>query len=293
MGLGCSAVVALIAPSLVILAAGRARRYGGVKQLAPIGMHGEGVIDLLGSDAFAAGFEDIVFVVNPDTGSQIHDHVATNWPQSHKVTFCVQRQLRGTVDAVLAAEDVLDLSRPFAVSNADDLYGRDAFMRLGRHLTNSSNNCLVGFNLDRALVGELPVSRGTCKTVNGHLVEIVERRNVQASLDGFSVDDGLEPRVLPGSTTVSMNLWGFQPDIFALMHESVAVHDFTASPEIQLSTFVGSILHRTPHRFDVLETTSRCIGVTHASDLPLAQILVREEIEAGLRPEYAFHSTDR
>jgi UTP-glucose-1-phosphate uridylyltransferase len=275
-------------PSLVILAAGRARRYGGVKQLAPVGMHGEGVIDLIASDAYNAGFDDIVIVINPDTGPEIEEHVMTYWPKGRKVTFTHQTQLRGTVDAVLAAETSLDLTRPFGVSNADDLYGRESFHALGQHLATSENNCLVGFELERALVGELPVSRGTCVVVNGHLTEIVERRNVSATLYGYAADDGLEPLVLHPQTTVSMNLWGFQPTIFPLMREAVERHDFTQEKEIQLSTFVGQILHHTPLRFDVMKTKSRCIGVTHADDLPLAQILVREEIEAGERPEFAF-----
>jgi hypothetical protein len=189
---------------------------------------------------------------------------------------------------VLAAQGSLDMTRPFGVSNADDLYGRESFLHLGRHLASSPNNCVVGFELERALVGELPVSRGTCVVVNNHLTEIVERRNVSATLDGYFADDGLSPTILHPQTTVSMNLWGFQPSIMALMHEAVSQHDFSVEKEIQLSTFVGQILHRTPLRFDVLPTESRCIGVTHADDLPLAQILVREEIEAGLRPEFAF-----
>ena len=275
-------------PSLVILAAGRARRYGGVKQLAPVGLHGEGVIDLIASDAYAAGFDDIVIVINPETGPEIQEHVATHWPQGRRVSFVHQLNLRGTVDAVLSAESVLDVTRPFGVSNADDLYGRESFLHLGQHLSTSANNCLVGFELERALVGELPVSRGTCMVVNGHLTEIVERRNVSATLEGYNADDGLEPAVLHPHTTVSMNLWGFQPSILPLMRQAIVEHDFAAEKEIQLSTFVGQILHRTPLRFDVMKTKSRCIGVTHADDLPLAQILVREEIEAGDRPEFAF-----
>lgn len=275
-------------PSLVILAAGRARRYGGVKQLAPVGLHGEGVIDLLASDAYAAGFDDIVIIINPDTGPEIQSHVAEHWPRGRKVSFAFQHQLRGTVDAVLAAEGSLDLTKPFGVSNADDLYGRESFMLLGRHLGAKLTNCLVGFQLERALVGELPVSRGTCVVVNGHLTEIVERRNVSATLDGYVADDGLSPATLHPQTTVSMNLWGFQPSILPLMRRAVDQHDFSLDKEIQLSTFVGQVLHHTPMRVDVLMTGSRCIGVTHADDLPLAQILVREEIEAGERPEFAF-----
>lgn len=276
------------APSLVILAAGRARRYGGVKQLAPVGPHGEGVIDLLASDAYASGFEDIVIVVNPDSGPEIAEHVAGHWPKGRRVSFTTQNELRGTVDAVLAAEANLDLSKPFGVSNADDLYGRESFRLLGRYLASSEGQCLVGFELEKALVGELPVSRGTCVVVNGHLTEIVERKNVRATLEGFVADDGLEPKTLHPHTTVSMNLWGFQPTVFPLMHEAVEGHDFAASPEVQLSTFVGQILHHAPLQFEVLLTKSRCIGVTHPDDLPIAQTLVREEIESGERPEFAF-----
>jgi hypothetical protein len=288
VGLGGRAVVALSGPSLVILAAGRARRYGGVKQLAPIGKHGEGVIDLLASDAWASGFDDIVIVVNPETGPQIQQHVAARWPKDHKVSFAVQTHLRGTVEATLAAEANLDLSRPFGISNADDLYGRAAFILLGDRLASSPNNCLVGFELDRALVGDLPVSRGTCMVEDGRLTEIVERRNVHATLEGYDADDGLEPVSLSPLTTVSMNLWGFQPSIIPLMRKSLAHHDFEADNELQLSTFVGDVLATTDHVFEVLPTRSRCIGITHAKDLPVAQLLVRLEIESGHRPEYAF-----
>lgn len=276
------------APSLVILAAGRARRYGGLKQLAPVGVHGEGVIDLLASDAYAAGFADIVVVVNPDTGPAIREHVAQHWPRDRRVAFEVQQSLRGTVDAVLAAAPSLDPARPFAVSNADDLYGRDAFAQLGRHLSTSPNHCLVGYRLERAVTGELPVSRGACNVVNGHLTDIFERRNVTATLDGYVADDGQSPRELHPLTIVSMNLWGFQPSIIAAMRAAVADHDFSVEPEVMLPVFVGSVLHRTPMRFDVLTTTSRCIGVTHAEDLPLAQSMVRQEVEAGERPAAAF-----
>lgn len=275
-------------PTLIILAAGRARRYGGLKQLAPIGKHGEGVIDLLAADAFTAGFDDIVIVVNPDTGPQIREHVATFWPSEHRVSFAVQRELHGTVDAVLAARPHVDPTKPFGVSNADDLYGRDAFNKLGAHLMTSPNCCLVGFRLDHALVGDLPVSRGTCTVVNGHLTEIVERRNVHATLQGFATEDGLEPTLLHPKTIVSMNLWGFHPSIWPLLERAMQEHDFDQSTEVLLPVFVGDVLHHTPMRFDVLETDSRCIGVTHAEDLPIAQLLVREEIEAGKRPEFAF-----
>ncbi|MFI5035651.1 MAG: NTP transferase domain-containing protein [Acidimicrobiales bacterium] len=275
-------------PTLIILAAGRARRYGGLKQLAPIGKHGEGVIDLLASDAIAAGFDEIVVVINSDTGPTIKEHVERHWPKDHKTSFAIQHRLRGTVDAVLAAEEFVGPATPFGVSNADDIYGADALRQLGDHLSSSPHHCMVGFELENSLVGDLPVSRGTCRVADGRLLEIVERRNVHFTPDGLAADDGLEPYFLEPESIVSMNLWGFQPEIWPLLHRAMAEHDFIQSAEVLLPIFVGNLLKRTDLRFDVMPTTSRCIGVTHVEDLPLAQFLVRFEIKNGERPEYAF-----
>jgi ADP-glucose pyrophosphorylase len=275
-------------PTLVILAAGRARRYGGLKQLAPIGRHGEGVIDLIASDAITAGFDDIVIVLNHDTGPTIQEHVAKHWPKDHRVSFAFQEKLRGTVDAVLAAEEFVDHSRPFGVSNADDLYGLDALMKLGGHLSTSADCCMVAFQLENSLIGDLPVSRGTCQVSDGRLTHVEERRNVHFTPDGLEADDGLTPRFLAPDALVSMNLWGFQPNIWPLLHREVEEHNFDESAEVLLPTFVARVMASEGLEFTALETSSRCIGVTHAEDLPLAQFLVREEIKSGLRPEFAF-----
>ena len=275
-------------PSLVILAAGRARRYGGLKQLAPIGVHGEALIDLIASDAFAAGFERIVIVVNPDTGPQIEEHVRRFWPLDRMITFAVQEKALGTVPALLAAEKFLDPATPFGISNADDLYGRDALAQLGAHLAIKSTCCLIGFQLDRALVGDLPVSRGVCHVVNGHLTDIWERHQVHSSEDGYVADDGESPVFLAPETTVSMNLWGFQPAMWPLLHQEMQAHDFELEPESQLPVMVGKILHNVPLRFDVIATESRCVGVTHADDLALVQADVRLQVSLGERPEHAF-----
>ena len=288
MGVGRREVVEVSGPTLVVLAAGRARRYGGLKQLAPIGVHGEGVIDLIASDAFAAGFDHIVMVVNADTGPEIEGHVRNFWPKNRQVSFALQDEPLGTVHAVLAAETYVDVDAPFGISNADDLYGRDAFARLGAHLVAKSTNCLIGFQLDRALVGDLPVSRGVCNVVNGHLTDIWERRKVHNSVDGFLSDDGVSPVFLDPESIVSMNLWGFQPAMWPLLHRAFEEHDFREESEVLLPVFVGKILHHVPLRFDVLITTSRCVGVTHRDDLALVQADVRSQVSAGERPEFAF-----
>ena len=278
----------MTSPSLVILAAGRARRYGGLKQLAPIGIHGEGVIDLVASDAVAAGFQHIVVVVNHDSGALIQQHVEEFWPSNVAVSFAYQEVPLGTVDAVLAAEPFLDITRAFAVANADDLYGLDALSKLSSHLLAKQTCCLVGYQLDRALVGDLPVTRGVCNVVNGHLTDIWERRQVHTTVNGFISEDGESPAFLASDSIVSMNLWGFQPSLWPIMRAEMASHDFDAEPEVQLPVMVGRILHHVPLRFDVLPTVSRCVGVTHAHDLELVQADVRLQVSLGERPEFAF-----
>ena len=275
-------------PTLVILAAGRARRYGGLKQLAPIGRHGEGVIDLTAADAMRAGFSHIVMVVNRDTGPTIKEHIARDWPPQLRVSYVYQEELRGTVDAVLAARGVVDPTRPFAVANADDLYGPDAFNQLVAHLATSPHSCLVAYELENSLIGDLPVSRGVCDVEGGTLVTITERRNVTFTPNGFAADDGLRPTILNDDLLVSMNLWGFQPEVWPLLQRALEEHDFALSDEVLLPTFVAEAMRRDGLTFDVLTTSARCIGVTHGNDLPLAQFLVRQEIKNGQRPQRAF-----
>src|ERR1700722_9980974 len=122
------------APALVILAAGRARRYGGCKPLAPVGTHGEAVIDLVASDAVAAGFGTIVLVLGPSTGPAIRYHVEHVWPAAVDVRFAVQPRPLGTVNAVLSASDHVG-DTPYGVGNADDIYGEAACALLASHLS--------------------------------------------------------------------------------------------------------------------------------------------------------------
>ncbi len=276
-------------PTLVILAAGRARRYGGVKQLAPIGVHGEAVIDLIASDAYAAGFGHIVVIINPDTGPLIQEHIAAHWPSDKRVSFAVQERPLGTVHAVVSAIDAVERDQPFAVANADDLYGRDAMLALGNHLRSAGTNCLVGFRLDRALVGDQPVTRGVCKVRDGRLVAIAERRKVQLTANGFISDDGLQPRSLEPDTRVSMNLWGFAPTMWqSLLDAMAAATDASEDAEVLLPEIVGHELRDNGAVFVVLEANSRCIGVTHADDLPIVQADVADQVSRGDRPSRAF-----
>ncbi len=288
MGLVCRKVARVSSPSLVILAAGRARRYGGIKPLAPIGPNGEGIIDLIAGDAYSAGFENIVVVVNPDTGPVIRDHIETHWPRDRHVSFAIQEVPSGTVNAVLAAEAHVDVSQPFGVANADDLYGRQAMFDLGEHLIGGEHSCLVGFRLQNALVGPDPVTRGVCVVEGTRLSEIHERRGVTLIEGEFHANDGHEPSLLSPSTVVSMNLWGFNHVTWELLDEARRTTEHSIDAELLLPEIVGHYVANGKLDVDVIISESRCVGVTHPGDLDVVQRDIREQIARGERPAHIF-----
>ncbi len=272
---------------LVILAAGRAKRYGGaLKPLAPVGPQDETIIDLLASDAVAAGFSTLVVVVNPDSGPAIEERVRRAWPAELDVRFATQTRARGTVDAVLSAYDELDGTHAFGVSNGDDLYGPQAMRMLASHLGGApGDNALVAFRLDHAVVGTSPVTRGLCRSSReGRLLQIDERRGVTRRPDRrFDTGDGQAPAVLDPSALVSMNLWGFAS---ALRDDFEAAMTGADEREVLLPELVGELIARgegSP-RFAVLPTESRCVGVTHPDDLALVRADVAAQIARGERP---------
>jgi hypothetical protein len=291
-----------VAPVLVVLAAGAARRYGGCKPLAPVGPSGEAVIDLVAGDAVAAGFGAIVLVIHPETGPAIRYHVERCWPSSVNVSFAEQRVPLGTTHATLAARSLVGTEHPFAVANADDVYGFEAFELLSHQLTTTSHeHALVGFELANTIVTDDPVTRGICEVnAGGHLVAMTERRQV-ARLSGghdFSSLDGLQPDKLAGDATVSVNLWGFRPEIWdvfdAAMDESgineEAILDQIArgvevpKAEVLLPEVVGSaIAAGTGLPVRVLGTDTKCVGVTHADDLPVVQGELTRQLAWGIR----------
>jgi MobA-like NTP transferase domain len=272
-------------PALVILAAGRAKRYGGCKPLAPVGPHGEAVIDLVASDALAAGFGTIVLVLGPSTGPAIHYHVERTWPAAVDVRFATQETPRGTVDAVLSASEHVG-DAPYGVGNADDVYGQAACAQLVEHLRTSGDaNALVGYRLADAVIGFSPVTRGICRVdADGFLVGVDERRQVSATPDGgFVSADGHEPVTLAPDSRVSMNLWGFTPAFHTMLRAAMdAATDASEEAEVLLPVVVAQSLSSS--RFAVLPTSGRCVGVTHPDDLPLVQAELNRQVAGGERP---------
>jgi hypothetical protein len=272
-------------PPLVILAAGRAKRYGGCKPLAPVGAHGEAVIDLVAHDARAAGFGSIVIVIGPATGPAIRYHVAHTWPGDVDVRFAVQPAPLGTVHAVLSADEHV-AGAPYGVANADDIYGVAGCRLLAAHLgAQSDANALVGYRLADAVIGRSPVTRGICRVGEaGTLLGVDERRQVAPTGDGgFTADDGREPETLSPDTRVSMNLWGFTPDFHETLRAAMeAAVGASEEREVLLPEVVAASLGSTTFR--VLEADGKCVGVTHPDDLPLVQAELNRQVATGERP---------
>ena len=292
----------VVAPPLVVLAAGLARRFGGCKPLAPIGPRGEAVLDLLVSDAVRAGFGRIVLVLHPETGPAIRYHVEQCWPSTVDVSYTTQRLPLGTVHAVLAAEEALDGAPSFGVSNADDVYGEVAMGLLAAQLaTSAPEHVLVGYALRSTVATDDPVTRGICRVGDdGLLVSLDERRQVHTDPAGdFVSDDGLEPRELDGDLPASVNLWGFRSDIWKVLHTAmddsrldeeallaqVAAGGEVPKAEVLLPEVISTMVAEgdgLPVR--VVATDAKLIGVTHAADVPIVSAELSRQVAWGVRP---------
>ena len=296
-------------PTLVVLAAGMARRYGGCKPLAPVGPMGQAVIDLTAGDALGNGFGDVVLVVGPSTGPAIEYHVRRCWPDQVQVSFAQQTVPLGTAHAVLCARSHVPDDHSFAVVNADDLYGPRSFETLAAHLSTNTDHALVAFHLEDTIATGGAVTRGTVEVGpdGHHLSGIAERRFVSRHVDGsFASEDGIEPRNLDPATPVSVNLWGFHPSMWqALEHAVCSVHPHIGSDgtvkisddtdiaheEVLLPEVVAAMVapgatgSGDSTKVAVLQGSGRCLGVTHAEDLPIVRAQVEALVGRGERPE--------
>jgi len=292
-------------PPLVVLAAGMARRYGGCKPLAPIGPGGEAVIDLLVSDAVSAGFGQIVLVLHPETGPAIRYHVERCWPGSVEVAFAEQRLPLGTVHAVLSARGRIDSEGPFAVANADDVYSVAAMSLLAGHLgSGRAEQALIGYRLRATVATDDPVTRGICEVDDrGYLVGLTERRQIYRHRNGetFSSEDGAEPAKLDGELPTSVNLWGFQPDIWGVLESAMGgpgldegavpapvgsggeVPGGAPMAEVLLPEVVATAV-RDGLAVRVITTDAKMVGVTHAADLPVVSAELSRQVAWGVRP---------
>ena len=291
------------APTLLVLAAGMGSRYGGLKQIDPVGPHGETIIDYSIYDAKRAGFEKVVFVIRKDIEEMFREIVGNKFAARLRVEYAYQELDKlpagftvprgrtkpwGTGHAILMAESLIH--EPFAMINADDFYGADAFRVLGDHLrqarTDSNDYSMVGFTLRKTLSEHGTVARGVCRVDEAGMLEaIVEMLKIEKAGNGARQDS----HPLTGDEPVSMNFWGFTPTLFGHLRtelaQFLAMHGQEEKSEMLIPTVVNTLVKEGRATCKVLRTTSKWFGVTYKEDRPLVIEGIRERIVAGEYPE--------
>lgn len=271
--------------SLAVMAAGMGSRFGGLKQLAPVGPDGQVILDYSVIDAKRAGFEKTVFIIKKAIEKDFREVVGKRIEKIMDVDYAFQEVDKlpagysfperekpwGTGHAVLCARDLIDT--PFAVINADDFYGRHAFATIGEHLKNGGNTCMVGYRLGNTLTENGTVSRGVCEVEDGFLKGVTEHtaldKNSPISMDAV----------------VSMNLWGFRPEIFGEIEAQFKtfLDGVTGmKQEFYIPTVVDTIIKRDGEKVSVLPTDERWYGVTYKEDTESVRAAIAKMTADGI-----------
>lgn len=299
-------------PTLLLLAAGMGSRYGGLKQLDGLGPNGETIMDYSIYDAIKAGFGKIVFVIRKDFEQDFREKILSKYEGHVPAELCFQSldalpegfscpegrvKPWGTNHAVLMAKDVIH--EPFCVINCDDFYNRDAFMVIGKFLSDlpeGSKNAyaMVGFRVGNTLSENGTVARGICsKDDKGNLTTVVERTEIMR-VDGpicYKDEQGAWVPV-EDNTPVSMNMWGFTPDYFKYSEDYFV--DFLKAnignikSEYFIPLMVNKLINEKTATVKVLDTTSKWFGVTYAADRQSVVDKIQALVDAGEYPAKLF-----
>ncbi|MDR0785455.1 MAG: NTP transferase domain-containing protein [Treponema sp.] len=292
-------------PILVVLAAGIGSRYGGIKQIDRLGKNGEILLDYSVFDALRAGFGKVVFIIRRNLEKDFQDAALKRFKNSFQYEIAYQEldshipagmataiknrsKPWGTAHALLCAADLLDA--PFAVINSDDFYGRNAYLALGKFLSDAKRECaIVPYRLDQTLSPQGSVTRGVCGVKDGRLTSVDELKNI-ATEDGkiFCTVEGVK-RELPADAPASMNFWGFPPDVLPELNQYF--DDFLAkqgenlNSECYIPSFVDHLVRTGLFNVKVLETSTAWFGVTYREDRDAAVQRIAQLTRDGVYPE--------
>ena len=292
-------------PTLVILAAGMASRYGSMKQIQGFGPGGETIMDYSIYDAIRSGFGKVVFIVRrefaddfknifePKLNGRIEIEYAYQDMEAFTEGYDFPKERAkpwGTSHAVLCAMDVV--AEPFAVINADDFYGYNAFQMASDFLVNDcseKNYAIVGYDLLKTLSEHGTVNRGVCTLdETGSLAGITERINIAKKGDKIICEDGMEPKELALDTKVSMNFWCFDPSFFSytqkLFREFLQKHGQELKSEFFIPIVADQFI-REGGRVEIIPTTSSWFGVTYKEDAPVVKEALTQLVNQGVYPQ--------
>ena len=289
--------------ALVIMAAGIGSRFGkGIKQLAPVGPKGEIIMDYSIHDALEAGFNKVVFIIRKDIEDEFRRVIGDRIEKITEVAYAFQEindlpgdfrkpadrtKPWGTGHAVLAAKKVL--SEPFAVINADDYYGKEAYVKVHDYLVQdhpqdgTMHICMAGFRLGNTLSDNGSVTRGVCHIEDGKLVGVTETHNIFKTADGTA--ETLDTRSL-----VSMNMWGLTPEFMEILEKGFVeflggIKEGDIKKEYLLPELIDQLIHSGEAAVDVLETKDEWFGVTYQEDKESVQAAFKKLTAEGVYPE--------
>jgi len=302
--------------TLVVLAAGIGSRYGGLKQVDPVGPSGEMIIDYSVYDALESGFTKIVFVISKAIEETFREKVGRTI-EKHCDTAYVFQKLEdlpvgysvpegrvkpwGTAHATLSSWP--EVSSPFAVINADDFYGTGAFQSIAEYLQKESSTrstmmdfCMVGYRLENTLTEHGHVARGICQVdQRGRLVSVREHTHIEKDGTGArSTDDGKNWVKVPVDAIVSMNMWGFTPGLYPELKgrfRSFLDKSITnpLKAEYFLPSIVSDLIQEQKAQVSVLTTSERWYGMTYAEDRPMVKQAIQAMVTKGIYPASLWH----
>tara|TARA_B100001175_G_scaffold119592_1_gene101744 strand:- start:3592 stop:4473 length:882 start_codon:yes stop_codon:yes gene_type:complete len=289
--------------TLLVMAAGMGSRYGGLKQLDPVGPNGETIIDYSVYDAVRSGFNKVVFIIRREFEKEFKSQITNKYEGSIKVEFafqelnalpnnfnCPEGRIKpwGTGQAILTAAGLIN--EPFVAINGDDFYGRDSYGVIADYYKSEGDSfSMVAFQLGNTLSDFGGVSRGLCAVENGLLSTVVETHNIKRGAEGVTSDEDIS---LDGTEPVSMNVWGFTPDLFD--HLKSMFHDFLErdgkemKSEFLIPSVVNNLIHANTKHVKVLRTDSSWFGVTYKEDKPYVVKQIQELIDNDEYPNKLF-----
>jgi hypothetical protein len=296
--------------TLVVMAAGIGSRYGGLKQIDPVGPSGEVVLDYSVYDALRAGFDRVVFIIRKDIETEFRERIGRRVEGAADTVYVLQsldqvppgfavpagrKKPWGTAQAILACRDAV--ASPFVAINADDYYGRTAFEAIAGYLGRSGASdrrgdfAMVGYRLENTLSEHGTVARGVCQaTADGDLAGIRELLKIKRFPDGIKhTENGADWLPLDPASWTSMNFWGFTPDLFDQLERRFPafLRDHAArieKAEFLIPEVVGGLIREKAARVKILPTREHWFGVTYPEDRPIFQKAIRRLVDAGAYP---------
>ena len=292
-------------PTLVVMAAGMGSRYGGIKQIDPVGPSGEALLDYSVYDAVRAGFQDVVFIIRKSIDADFRSFCKGRFSNiPYQIVYQELEDIPkgytippertkpwGTTHAILRVREVV--KGPFAVINADDFYGRNAYEILASYLENlpvdSKDFALVGYRLENTLSEHGSVSRGICSVdSDGYLLSVEEYVKIVRQNGRIESIEPSQPGVFTGKEFASMNMFGFTPALFPLIQQEflqfLETEGKNPKAECYIPRVVGKLVQNGEIRVKVLPSTSQWFGITYQADKPIVKEKIHQLVVSGEYP---------